>query len=246
MSSYTQSGMRKSNRIAGKSPSPSPLQTPSNDNIANTPHTDTFSPFNDSQATNDGVSYSSSSSGIDTKSIPSQGTPTLLQQPSQPFFIPSADTPKSSTPTFLRGTQNHSNPTVLANATADNTYQYKPPAVDYYPQQPPQNVLSMSATKMQHPPATHHQQPTFVQPPAAYNQQLQHQPTATTSTLFQPQPFQPGSSFPPLSVNFPPQQQWKRQPLPNMMQQQPQIINQSSGFSSSAPPPPSMHPALQP
>ena len=132
MSSYTHSGMRKSNRIAGKSPSPSPLQTPTNDNIGNTLNTNTFSPFNDSQATNDGVSYSSSSSGIDTKlSIPSQGTHTLLlQQPSQPF-ITSAATPQSSTPTFLRGNQNHSNPTVLANATADNTYQYKPPAVDY-------------------------------------------------------------------------------------------------------------------
>ena len=81
MSYFTQSGSRRSDRIAGNPPISQNF--PPNNTVAQT--TNTFSPYDDSQASVDGVSYDTSFE-LNSNTIeqnPLQDNIALLQQPSQ-------------------------------------------------------------------------------------------------------------------------------------------------------------------
>ncbi len=208
MSYYTQSGNRRSDRIAGNPPEHN--QNPQQNNAAQ----NTFSPFNDTQAAADGVSYGSSNRSTDIKNInPTQEDIAFLQQPSQ-----ASTNSRSSTPIQLRGKQIKQNSTHLASTNVHHQGPYtnqiqrsNPIPEDFLTPGPPQ--------PQQHGPAS--AQAFNPQPTVNKNHLFQPQSTMSTNHPFdQQQPHQTFST----PFNQPIQQQhYNHQQRPPVQHQQHQF-----------------------
>ena len=193
MSYYTQSGTRKSGRLACNNP---PYDQTQNIKEANVPTTtnehSNFSPFNDFQASIDRVSYGSSL-GLDTKhSVHPQDTNAFPQQPS----LATIDS-RPPTPPNFRGALNQKNIETTTSHNKTSTFNQHQPtssAEEFNVPMLPNHYPSNSTMKMHN----HFMTQSSTMMPAAQIQPATQQPQlpASHQTFQQPSTYvQPNNNF---------------------------------------------------